>query len=122
MHLQWNDVRYFLAVARHGRLAKAARALRVEHTTVGRRVEMLEKTLGGPLFNRTAGGYLLTRAGRRVLDQAEAMEEAARRFEAGAQESRQAIEGRVRVALIESFAVTWLVPRLGELSARYPRL
>jgi len=120
--LQWNDVRYFLAVVRYGRLAKAARALRVEHTTVGRRIEALEQALGAPLFDRTAGGYLLTRAGKRVLEQAQTMEEAARRLEVGARESRQAVEGSVRVAMIESFAVTWLVPRIGELYARYPKL
>ncbi|HVY30940.1 MAG TPA: LysR family transcriptional regulator [Polyangiaceae bacterium] len=120
--LQWSDVRYFLAVARAARLAKAARALGVEHTTVGRRIELLESTLGSPLFDRTAGGYLLTRAGRRVLAQAELMEHAALQFERRAQESRQAVEGRVRLAMTESFAVTWLMPRLGELQQRHPKL
>ncbi|HVZ74704.1 MAG TPA: LysR family transcriptional regulator [Polyangia bacterium] len=122
MNLEWSDVRYFLAVARHGRLAKAARALGVEHTTVGRRLEALERTVGAALFDRTAHGHLLTRAGSRVLERAQAMEEAARRFEAEAQASRAAVEGRVRLALIESFAVTWLAPHLPALAERHPRL
>ena len=59
---QWDDLRYFLAVARTGRLLRAGKALGVRHTTVGRRVDALERGLGVQLFHRTADGWKLTRA------------------------------------------------------------
>lgn len=118
--LDWDDVRYFLAVVRHGRLAPAARALGVEHTTVGRRLAALEQAVGTALFNRTAAGYLLTRAGQRALGEAEAMERSVRGLAMRTGATPERIEGRVRLALIESFAVTWLAPHLPRLRARHP--
>lgn len=120
--LDWDDLRYFLAIARHGRLAAAARALGVEHTTVGRRLNALEAAIGVPLFHRTAAGHLLTRMGERVLVEAEAMERAAQALSETSSSAADRIEGRVRVAMIESFAVTWLAPHLPQLRARHPLL
>src|SRR2546430_16627055 len=85
--LDWEDVRYFVALARHGSLSATARALRVNHATVARRVAGLESLLGRALFDRRADGYVLTAAGQAVLAQAGTMEEAAlavlRRVDAG---------------------------------------
>src|SRR5262245_48818429 len=75
--LDWEDVRYFAALARHGSLSATARALRVTHATVARRVAALEALLGRDLFDRRADGYALTAAGRIVQDEANAMEAAA---------------------------------------------
>ena len=55
----WDDLRYVLAVARTGSLAGAARSLGVNHTTVLRRVDAFEKTLGLRLFERLPAGYIL---------------------------------------------------------------
>ena len=60
--VDWDDLRTFLAVARAGRVAAAARTLGVEHSTVSRRLSKLEADLGAAVFYRTAGGYQLTRA------------------------------------------------------------
>ena len=77
MHsFDWNDLRYFLAIHREGTLAGAARSLRVQHSTVGRRLEMLEAALGASLFARTPDGFQLTRAGTEVLSLAEDAERA----------------------------------------------
>jgi DNA-binding transcriptional LysR family regulator len=121
MHsMDWDDIRVFLAVARTARVAVAARQLGVQHTTVSRRLAALEQRLGAPLFHRTAGGYLPTRAGTDILAAAEAMERAAAGIDARVQESAGATRGRVRLALAPEFASHWLVPRLSTFRARYP--
>src|SRR5579863_7524759 len=73
----WEDVRFFAALARHGGLSAAARALSVNHATVARRVAGLERTLGAKLIERRPNGYELTAAGRDALAAAGAMEAAA---------------------------------------------
>src|SRR5438270_3820367 len=75
--LDWEDVRYFVALTRYGTLSATARELRVNHATVARRVTSLETLLGRPLFDRRADGYALTVEGKAVLDEARAMDEAA---------------------------------------------
>ena len=54
--LDWEDVRYFVALARHGTLSATARTLRVNHATVARRIASLETLLGRSLFDRRANG------------------------------------------------------------------
>jgi DNA-binding transcriptional LysR family regulator len=119
--LAWDDVRYFVALARHGTLAATARALQVDHATVSRRLGSLEATLGRPLFDRRTDGYVLTAAGKSVLDEAAAMEEAAaavsRRLDSGT-----AIAGLVRVTVARVLADGFVVERLGGLVAKYPEL
>ena len=75
--LDWDHLRIFLAIARTGRVAAAARRLAIEHTTVSRRLATLESQLGAPLFRRTVSGYVLTDAGSDILALAESMERAA---------------------------------------------
>src|SRR5688572_10061461 len=65
--LDWDDLRYFLAVARHGNLSAAARALKVTQPTVGRRIEAFERRLGAKLFQRSPSGFALSAAGESVL-------------------------------------------------------
>src|SRR5207248_8993612 len=75
--LDWEDVRYFVALARHGSLSATARALRVNHATVARRIGALERALRVELFERLPTGYELTEIGRSALQAADAMESAA---------------------------------------------
>ncbi|WP_428977807.1 LysR family transcriptional regulator [Lichenibacterium minor] len=72
--MNWDDVRVFLAVARAGQFVAAARALRIDHATVARRVTPLEKALNARLVDRRTTGVLLTGAGVRFLQSAERME------------------------------------------------
>src|SRR5258705_3017206 len=65
--VNWNDLRYVLALAEAGSLARAARKLKVDHTTVGRRIEALECDVGVQLFTRTTNGYTLTREAEEFL-------------------------------------------------------
>ncbi len=77
MAFDWDDIPFFLAVERAGRLASAARRLRVSHTTVARHIDRLEEAMGTPLFDRTAEGLTLTQAGIALRDRAQRMEAAA---------------------------------------------
>jgi len=119
--LDWEDVRYFVALARHGTLSATARALKVNHATVARRVLSLETLLGRALFERRADGYALTAHGKAVLDEAGAMDAAAlavlRRLDAGT-----ALNGLVRVTAGRALAESFLIDRLGKLHARYPQI
>lgn len=72
--MNWDDLRIFLAVARGQGLSGAARTLRLDPATVGRRVARLEEALGGGLFTKSPQGYALTEAGARLLAHAERVE------------------------------------------------
>src|SRR5712671_6541634 len=63
----WDDLRYFLAVARTGTLSAAAKQLGTEHTTVARHIQALEDELNSRLFHKSNSGYGLTDAGERLL-------------------------------------------------------
>ena len=119
--LDWEDVRYFVALARYGTLSATARALRVNHATVARRVASLETLLGRPLFERRADGYMLTAEGKAVLDEASAMDEAAlsvlSRLDAGAE-----VRGLVRLTAGRVLAESFLIDRLGGFHERYPAI
>jgi DNA-binding transcriptional LysR family regulator len=71
--IDWDDVRYFLAVARGGVRAAAGR-LGVNHSTVLRRIAQLEERLGALMFEKLPSGYRLTAAGEEVLELADRME------------------------------------------------
>src|ERR1700722_15974689 len=78
--VDWEDIRVFTALARHGSLSAAARALSITHATVARRISSLEEALGSKLVERRPDGYVLTSAGNRVLKAASDMETAAARL------------------------------------------
>jgi DNA-binding transcriptional LysR family regulator len=81
--LDWDDLRYFTALADGGSLAAAARKLKVEHATVARRIAALEEKLGAQLVDRRPRRYDLTEAGRHVVAHARAMETEAFAIERG---------------------------------------
>lgn len=119
--LDWEDVRYFLALTRHRSLSATARGLRVTHATVSRRVTSLEALLGRPLFIRRADGYALTPQGQALFDEANAMETAAlavlRRIDNG-----NDLNGFVRLTAPRTLADSFLIDRVGGLHDRYPGL
>ena len=120
--MDWDNLQVFLTIARTGRVSAAARRLEVEHTTVSRRLEVLEKELGVPLFYRTTTGYLLTPQGKNVVASAETMERAAIAVAGRAREGSGAVAGRVRLALAPEFASHWLAPALPTFRAKHPHI
>jgi DNA-binding transcriptional LysR family regulator len=120
--VDWDNLQVFLAIARTGRISAAARRLGVEHTTVSRRLDALEKELGVPLFYRTTTGYLPTAHGKNMMANAETMEREAIAAAARAREGSGAVAGRVRLAMAPEFASHWLAPQLPPFRARYPQI
>lgn len=119
MH-SWDDLRFFLAVARSGSTLAAARALKVSQTTAARRVAALEESLGLALFERRQAGYAATPAGEALLAAAEKVEAAADAFgDAAAAQSRD-LTGTVRLTTVELYASTLLPPLLRDLHAFHP--
>lgn len=120
--LDWNDLRYFLAVAREGSTLAAGRALRTSQTTVARRIAALERALGLPLFDKRQAGYVLTPAGEGLLARATSVEQAASAFtEAAAAEARD-VSGTVRITTEEVYALTLIAPLLTELHDLHPEI
>ncbi|WP_454055890.1 LysR family transcriptional regulator [Cupriavidus sp. Marseille-Q8015] len=117
----WDDFRYFLAVARTGTLSAAAEQLGTEHTTVARHVQSLERALDSRLFHKSQLGYELTDAGERLMETAQAIESALLASKAAARGGHE-IAGTVRIGAPDGFGTYFLAPRLGRLLARNPRL
>ena len=113
--MDWDNLRYFLELARAGTLVGAARRLAVDHTTVARRLQALEKQVGSRLFAREAGGHRLTEAGRALLPQVEAMEAAFLAVENATPGVRQGLHGLVRIGTTEGFGNLILAPQLARL-------
>ena len=118
MELDWEDLRFALALARHGSLSAAARALSVNHATVSRRIERLQAAIGQLLFDRRKEGYRLTDTGEMVLDQLTRMDEAVLSLLS----LPMAVEdgGLVRLTAARVLADGFLIDRLGELRQRLP--
>ncbi len=119
---QWDDIRFFLAIAREQTLSGAARALRVDHATVGRRLVAFERRLGAKLFNRTPEGFAITAAGRAILNDAEGMETAAMAVERLVTGHDAQSAGLVRLATLEMFADQIILPALATLLEKHPQL
>jgi DNA-binding transcriptional LysR family regulator len=120
--LDWDDIRYFLAVSREGSLSAAARTLGVAQPTVGRRITALQRRLGAKLFIPVATGQALSASGRRLLPHAERMEVeglAAERVTSGRDAG---LRGRVRVTASEWLIGAVLGPMLRPFVERYPEL
>ena len=118
----WNDLRFFLAVARAGRLTVAARQLEADHTTVSRRISALEHALKTKLFERRPQGYSLTEEGERLLSKAETMESQALAVASEIGGSDLALSGTVRVGAPDGFGTYFLARELGALAERHPGL
>ncbi len=118
----WDDLRFFLAVARAGRLTVAARRLGADHATVSRRITALETALKAKLFERRPQGYGLTEHGERLLAKAEAMETEALAAASEIGGADLALSGAVRIGAPDGFGSVFLGPRMAKLAEAYPDL
>jgi DNA-binding transcriptional LysR family regulator len=120
----WDDLRIFLAVAHAGRIAAAARALGIDTTTVGRRLQRLEASVGQPLFETIGGERRLSEAGQQLLQHAETIDASilSATERDGEGESGSAVAGHVRLSVAEGLATHVLAPRLARFQAAHPRI
>lgn len=116
----WNDLRFFLAVAEQGSTLAAAKVLRTSQTTVARRIAALERAIGFPLFEKRQAGYAPTPAGTELIERARQIEAAAGAFSEAAAAQARSMKGTVKVTTEEVYALTLLTPLLRELHDRHP--
>lgn len=119
----WNDLKHFLAVARLGSTLAAAKAQRLSQSTVHRRLEALEKSLGRRLVKRHPSGYRLTELGEEIRGYAEAVEEAVAALERRMKASETELIGTVRVTCPEAVGYRFMRSALPDkFSAAFPKL
>jgi DNA-binding transcriptional LysR family regulator len=116
-NLDWNDLRYFLAAAREKTLSGAARLLGVKHSTIGRRISALERSLGAALFVRQPDGLLLTPLGQSVLSRVEEVE----RTVVGLQALVGSRKQHVRLACPSGFGI-FLSSHLARFQQEFPAI
>ena len=121
--LDWNDLKFLLAVHRKGSLAAAAKSTGVTKATVSRRLAALEQAAGARLFDRKPTGVVLTAAGRELTIAAEQMGRALDDVEARVDSASDARpKGTVRLTAPPWIAARYIIPFLPELAPRYPEL
>ena len=118
--LDWNDLRYALAIARDGGLARAAETLAVNHSTVFRRLNAIEAKLGVKLFERLQGAYQPTDAGLRVLAAAERMEAEALSLDRELTGGDARLSGELRVTSSETLAFSALTLEIARFRSHHP--
>ncbi len=118
----WNDLRYFLAVAEKGSTLAASHDMDVSQTTVARRIAALEQALGLALFDRQQSGYALTGPGEALVEKARAVATASEDVAQAAAAHSRDISGIVRLTTIEIYAVTLIPEMLRDFRQAYPAI
>jgi DNA-binding transcriptional LysR family regulator len=118
--IDWSDVRFFLAVARGGSTAAAARSLKVNQSTVVRRIAALEEGLALRLFNKKRDGYRLTCEAEALLGDAASIETAVQTFTRRAASLDSTLTGSLRVTMPEGMALGWMQKLLNEFHGKHP--
>ena len=118
--IDWDDVRYFLAVARARSVRAAAERLGVNHATVLRRIAQLEDPLGAHMFEKLPSGYRLTAAGEEVLELANQMEASSHQLETRVLGRDQSVRGLLRVTLAPPLATHLLMPDFADFAHLHP--
>jgi DNA-binding transcriptional LysR family regulator len=122
LRYDWNDIVYFLEVARQRNLVRAAQKLKVDHTTVSRRIRELERSLNCTLFRRSKSGFALTEAGLRLLQYAEGMENQANSIVEAIGNQGADAGGAVRIASMEGIGSLYLTRCIGDFNKQYPSI
>ncbi len=122
MNTNWDNLRVFLALARHKTLTKAGESLQVSHATIYRKIKAFEKELDVTLFENTPNGYLQTSAADRLFEEMEVVET---NIETSLRELRgldQRIQGSIIIATTDTFGCKLLPPILEKFQTAYPEL
>ena len=118
--MNWDDMRLFLGLARNGRVAIAAKGLKVDPTTLIRRVKKLEDSLNCNLFELTKKGYVLTSQGSELVRYIEKAEHYFLEAQNELSDERSHLAGTIRVSVSEGFGSWFLAPLLPDFKAQYP--
>jgi len=118
--LDWEDLRYFAAVCDGGSIAAAARALAVNHSTVLRRLDSLERALGVRLFERFQTGYVMTPAGDTLREKTCPLAEQVAAAQRAVEGRDMALSGEIRITTTDTLARSMLLPALARFRHRHP--
>src|SRR5260370_2972125 len=120
--MDWDNLKFFLTLAETGSLSRAAEKLRVDHSTVARRIDMLDQELGLRLVERLSRSYRLTAEGERIRDRAKEIAPGMADIARFAQSVARSPQRLVRVSGPPTFVSRFLAPRLLPLQAEHPGL
>ncbi len=120
--LNWDDLKFFLAVSRAGSVRAAAEELKVNHATVSRRINNFESSLGQRLFERTSQGYIRTRLGDEIFNEAAYLEERLSNVERRIIGNDEALSGEIRVTMPELVAEDLLLEGCALFCKKYPQV
>ena len=120
--VNWDDLRFVLAVADHGSVAAAARRLGVNHTTVLRRMHAFEESQKIRLFERLPTGYVLTAEGEQLVAAARSIDDTVTGLERRIAGRDLKLEGVIRVTTTDTFMASMLPPHLADFRKKHPRI
>lgn len=119
--LNWDDLKFFTAIADTGRLSAAADRLGVNHVTVSRRIDRLEASLAKKLFARSNDGYALTLDGKELQKNLISVTAALEQV-ATTKASAESVENTVKISMVHSMAEALVLPALQQLQIQHPKL
>ena len=120
--MEWDNLRYLLAIARAKSVAGAARLLKVHHTTVFRRLNALEESLGVRLFERLSTGYVLTQAGEEMHQTAVEIESKITTLNRHISGQDRQLKGSIRVTTTSTLLHYLLTPCFAAFMREYPAI
>ena len=120
--MNWNDLKFVLAIARAATLVGAAQALDVSERTVARRLRFIEERLKAQLFNRSVGKWRPTEMGAMVIESAERVETESQALEHRVSGADLRAVGRVRLTAVPVLLNRLLIPHIGALTQQHPEL
>lgn len=118
--LDWDDLKYFLAMAEQGSLSAAARKLNVSQPTLSRRLTALEENVGAELFSRTRTGLEMTALGEEMMNHARHMQDDVHAIERLITGHDSSLQGSVVISCTEAIGSLWLVRKLLGFRKQYP--
>ena len=122
MDLNWDDMRYFLALCRTHSFVAAAQLLKVTHSTVARRISALEAALQTQLFQRTEKGCQITAGGEALLPYAEDLESTILKLDERVAGKDNRVSGCIRIGTPDGIGNYYLASRLARFQSRHPAL
>ncbi len=116
----WDDLRFFLALCREGSFTSAGRSLGVNHTTVARRIRVLEENLGARLFDHSRDGHEMTQAAENMYEHARRMEEITQAIDRDVFGQDAELKGPLKLTVAHDVAERLVIPKLREFRQAYP--
>ncbi len=121
-HINWDNLRYVLMVANKGSVAAAARELKVNRTTVLRRIDRFQENLNCRIFDRGKAGYVLTPEAEKMINAAREVENTLFNMQRQIAGHELKLEGELRVTTTDSFMLSLLGPQLASFRQKHPHI